>query len=161
MKGGIARICFSPTARTTTFQEQHICFSKWTHLYTNILPCSSFGSARVSLLFQIAKALKDGLMSFNLINAVRTAGAHPSLVLLDIQNLEALACIPNPLLNKQGWTSISYPSQTPDIENNTSPPWSAFYFACVGMKLNPTFNSMTNHSKHDHGEAFGPCKSRA
>jgi hypothetical protein len=56
----------------------------------------------VSLLFQIAKALKDGLMSFNLINAVRTAGAHPSLVLLDIQNLEALACIPNPLLNKQG-----------------------------------------------------------
>jgi len=41
-------------------------------------------------------------MPFKLIDAIRAAGAHPSRVLLDIQNLEALACIPNPLLNKQG-----------------------------------------------------------
>lgn len=46
----------------------------------------------------------------------RNPEAHPSQALLDIQDPEVLASVSDPRLNMQGLTSISYPSQAPEME---------------------------------------------
>lgn len=140
-------------------QDSYQC----THIQRHMYPCfnaSIFVHQIVpqncqvwATFFQVAQAMQEEKKNSSLMpsdsalpDAVKAAGAHPIQVLLDIRNPEALACTSNHLLNKQGWTSTSYPSQIPDTENNNPLSWPTLCFACTGS--NPYITAPTRSLKH-------------